>query len=118
MNLKISNYTMQNAEELVCQCVSKVLLEDGRAPVDIVELYHGKTNIPLGRAIARNVVFDILHNKYGFSYSVISQRASMGLTSVMRCVRKSIQMRNTDVLYIRVYELVDKKLRKMYEEDR
>ena len=114
MNFRISNYAMQNVEEMVCGCVSKQMRLSGRSPVAVEELYQGKKNVPLGRSIARNIVFDILHNKYGFSYAVIAQRACMGLTSVMRCVRRCAQMRRIDKVYIGVYSIVERKLNEIY----
>ena len=62
----LAEYTMQWIEQTVCECVSAVMEEMQRDTISIDDLYKGKKNIPLARSIARNVIFDTFHNKYGF----------------------------------------------------
>lgn len=111
---KRDNYIMMNVEVLVCEGVSEALASTGRAAVSVEDLYAGTGNIPVCRSVARGFVFDIFHNKYGFSYSVISQRAGMVRESIMRSIRKSRHVRRSDSAYSAAYEHVLSKLRDIY----
>ena len=111
-----NNYTMQKVETMVCECVSVVMERNNRSPVSVDDVYVGKKNIPFGRAIARNFIFDLFHNRYGFSFSVISQRSDMHVISVMRCVRKMHDFVSCDSIYKEVSSLVESKLTEWYGE--
>lgn len=110
------NEVMLKVEEMVCECVNTAMNTNGRPIVTSENVYIGKKNIPFVRAIARNFIFDVLHNKYGFSYSVISQRGSCNRESVMRCVRKCHDLVNRDRSYKIVEELINEKLKEWYGE--
>lgn len=114
--LESNNYTMQKVEQMVCECVSSVMEENNREMVSCDDVYEGKTNIPFGRIVARNFILDILHNKYGFSYSVLAQRANMMTSSVMRCVRKHHDNLQYDKIYRSVNEKVEQKFVEWYGE--
>lgn len=109
-----NNYTMQKVETMVCECVSVVMERNERGGVSVDDVYVGKKNIPLGRAIARNFIFDLFHNRYGFSFSIIAQRSGMHITSVMRCVKKHHDLVECDYMYKEVSSLVDDKLKEWY----
>lgn len=109
------NNIMQSVEELVCRQVSDMMtrrcgVETVVAPRDV---YEGKKNIPFARIVARGFVFDLLHNRFGFSYAVISQRSGMRVTSVMRNVRKCHDLMYHDRFYQDVCEGICSELRKL-----
>ena len=105
---------MQRVETMVCECVSSVMERNERGVVSPNDVYDGKKNVPLGRAIARNFIFDIFHNRYGFSFSVIAQRAGMHVISVMRCVKKCHDLMQHDSMYKDVSSLVEDKFKEWY----
>ena len=110
-----SNSIMQNVEDLVCRSVNSLMLakrKDGES-VTSNNVYEGKKNIPFIRIVARSFIFDLLHNKFGFSYSVISQRSGMNVTSVMRNVRKCHGLMEHDKLYQEISREIDEELSKM-----
>lgn len=108
------NEVMDKVEQMVCGCVNVVMRLSEREEVCSEEVYVGKKNIPTGRAMARNFIFDVLHNRYGFSYSVIAQRGDCNRESVMRCVRKCHDLQMYDKTYVRVNEMINKKLEEWY----
>lgn len=112
----LAEYTMQWIEQTVCECVSAVMEEMQRDTISIDDLYKGKKNIPLARSIARNVIFDTFHNKYGFSYAVIAQRADMERNSVIRCVKKCHNYKHCDAIYGKVFSLLDERFKEKYDE--
>lgn len=110
-----SNSIMQNVEDLVCRCVNGLMsgrCKNGKG-VTSDNVYEGKKNIPFIRIVARSFIFDLLHNKFGFSYSVISQRSGMNVTSVMRNVRKCHDLMEHDKLYQEISREIDEELSKM-----
>lgn len=121
--IEIGNDTMNWVEEMVCGCVNLAFgyAGDGDAvlgcAVTTDDLYDGVTNIPFARAVARNFVVDVLHNRYGFSYSVIAQRSEMTRESVMRCARKCHTLCGCDKSYIKVMEKINDRLRERYGEE-
>lgn len=110
------NDVMDKVEQMVCSCVNVVMRLGEREEVDCEEVYAGKKNIPTGRAMARNFIFDVLHNRYGFSFSVIAQRGDCNRESVMRCVRKCHDLVLYDKSYGKVNEMINDKLREWYGE--
>lgn len=114
--IDFGNDTMDKVERMVCEQVSKAMSTQERDGVIADDLYVGKKNIPLARAVARNFVFDLFHNKYGYSYNVIAQRADMDRLSVMRCVRKCHQFVVCDKTYSFVSKMIDDRLREWYGE--
>ena len=112
-----SNNTMEKVEQMVCDCVNTAMSTIDRETVSVEDLYVGKKNIPFGRAMARNFVLDILHNKYGYSYNVIAQRSDMTQISVMRCVRKCHQFMQYDKSYFFALTLINDKFREWYGEE-
>lgn len=112
--LERNNYTMQKVETMVCECVSSIMTEENREQVSCDDVYKGTTNIPFGRIVARNFILEVLHNKYGFSYSALAQRSNMQVTSVMRCVKKCIDFMLYDNIYKRVNMKIELKLREWY----
>ena len=110
-----SNSIMQNVEDLVCRRVNGLMSErckNGKG-VTSDNVYEGKKNIPFVRIVARSFIFDLLHNRFGFSYSVISQRSGMNVTSVMRNVRKCHELVERDKSYQKISEEIDGELVKM-----
>lgn len=110
-----SNSIMQNVEDLVCRRVNGLMSErckNGKG-VTSDNVYEGKKNIPFVRIVARSFIFDLLHNRFGFSYSVISQRSGMNVTSVMRNVRKCHELVERDKSYQKISEEIDGELLKM-----
>ena len=110
-----SNNIMQSVENLVCRQVSDMMtkrrgVETVVAPRDV---YEGKKNIPFARIVARSFVFDLLHNSFGFSYAVISQRSGIRTTSVMRNVRKCHDLMERDSFYQDVCESIGSELHKL-----
>ena len=105
-----NNEVMLKVEDMVCECVNIALLisEDSKVT--------GKKNVPFARAVARNFIFDVLHNKYGFSYAVVAQRGNCNRESVMRCVRKCHYLAFTDKIYKEVREMITSKLQEWYGE--
>lgn len=95
------NDVFAQVERKVCDIVRSRGLE-----VRPDELYIGRGNIPVARAMARNYIFYILHNSYGLSYSTISRRAKMNKESVMRCIRKVQDFSESDALYKYVMEAI------------
>lgn len=91
---------MSKVETDVCTVINRIL--DG--VVSPCDLYVGQGNIPVVRAVARNVTFHILHNKYGLSYADIAKRAKMNKESIMRCIRKVQYMTELDPLYMKIME--------------
>lgn len=108
---------MNKVEQMVCECVTIALSNESGDTVVADDLYVGKKNIPFARAVARNFVLDVLHNRYGFSYTIIAQRAEMNRESVMRCVRKCHTLVSYDKTYKFVNTLIDDRLRKWYGEE-
>ncbi len=110
-----SNNIMQSVEDLVCRRVSALMTK--RRGVDVVvtsqDVYDGKKNIPFARIVARGFIFSLLHNSFGFPYSVISQRSGMKATSVMRSVRKCRDLTERDRLYKEISDDIDKELFEM-----
>lgn len=111
---KNNNYIMQNVETIVCDCVNEIMEEDGRKPVSPGEIYLGKKNIPYARILARSFTFDVLHNKFGFSYAVIAQRADMVRNSVIMCISKCHQLQMFDKTYKKVNDVINAKLEEIY----
>ena len=110
-----SNSIMQNVEDLVCRRVNGFMsgrCKNGKG-VTSDNVYEGKKNIPFIRIVARSFIFDLLHNRFGFSYSVISQRSGMNVTSVMRNVRKCHELVERDKSYQKISEEIDGELLKM-----
>ncbi len=109
------NSIMQNVEDLVCRSVSNLLTEryEEEKVVTSEEVYEGKKNIPFARIVARSFIFDLLHNRFGFSYSVIAQRSSMLVTSVMRNVKRCHELIENDKLYQEVYKEIGKELQNL-----
>lgn len=95
------NDVFAQVERKVCDIVCSRGLE-----VRPDELYTGRGNIPVARAMARNYIFYVLHNSYGFSYSAISRRAEMNKESVMRCIRKVQYLSESDALYKHIMEAI------------
>lgn len=116
-NIKNMDYNsiMQNVEDLVCRSVSNLLTEryEEEKVVTSEEVYEGKKNIPFARIVARSFIFDLLHNRFGFSYSVIAQRSSMLVTSVMRNVKRCHELIENDKLYQEVYKEIGKELQNL-----
>ena len=111
-----NNEIMSKVEAMVCEQVSKAMQTQERDEVSLDDIYDGVTNIPFGRAVARNFIFDVLHNRYCFSFSVIAQRADMNRESVMRCVRKCHELLTTDRTYSYVNTLINDRFREWYGE--
>lgn len=111
-----NNEVMLKVEDMVCECVNIALLISEGSIVTSENVYSGKKNIPFARAVARNFIFDVLHNKYGFSYAVVAQRGNCNRESVMRCVRKCHYLAFTDKIYKEVRELITSKLQEWYGE--
>jgi len=108
---------MYKIEEMVCFLANTLIPHKDMYDVTPNDVYIGKKNIPLVRAVARNFIFNILHNSFGFSYSVIAQRSDMTRDSVIRCVRKCISsLAMYDNIYTKMKEETDKKLKEMYGE--
>ena len=63
----LGNDTMNKVERMVCEQVNTAMRIEEKEGVNVDDLYVGNTNIPLARAVARNFVLDVLHNRYGFS---------------------------------------------------
>ncbi len=114
MSIVDKNYIMQNVEDIVCGCVNEVMKEEGRKPVGSNEIYLGKKNIPYARILARSFTFDVLHNKFGFSYAVIAQRADMARNSVIMCISKCHQLQVFDKVYKKVNDVINAKLEEIY----
>lgn len=110
------NGTMDKVESMVCEQVNKVMDMQDRKCVSVSDLYVGKKNIPFARVLARNFVFDVLHNRYGYSYNVIAQRAEMDRLSVMRCVRKCHLFISCDKTYSLINEMINDKIIEWYGE--
>lgn len=100
--MKGSEFTMIQIEKSVCDAVNEIMRQEKRSIVNVKELYIGKKNIPLCRAMARNFCFHIMHNDYGFSYASIAQRAGMNEKSIMRCVRKYRMFAHYDIWYKKI----------------
>ena len=81
----LGNDTTNKVERMVCEQVNTAMRIEEKEGVNADDLYVGNTNIPFARAVARNFVLDVLHNRYGFSYAVIAQRADINEKSAMRC---------------------------------
>lgn len=113
--LDSNNIIMQNVEDLVCRCVSGVMTTRRGVEVAVTsrDVYDGKKNIPFARIMARGFIFDLLHNGFGFPYSVISQRSGMNVSSVMRSVRKCHDLSERDRLYQEVSKKIDVELFEM-----
>lgn len=111
------NYTMQKVEQLVCDVVTWLTSRD-KPPLKTEDIYIGHGNIFSHIAMARNFIFTILHNNYGFTYTEIAQRADMKTTSIMRCVRKCTQLCEYDTLYKQVQSMITNKLEEMYEKQK
>ena len=107
---------MLKVEEMVCSCVNSHLHATGNSAVTIENIYCGKKNIPFAKAVARNFVFDVLHNRYGFPYSIIAQRGGCNRESVMRCVRKCHNLSKFDHTYKTIGDIIDGKLKEWYGE--
>lgn len=106
------NNIMQNVEDLVCHCVSDLMTQRRGVEVKVTsqDVYDGKKNVPFARIAARGFIFNLLHNCFGFPYSVISQRSGMKVTSIMRSVRKCRDLTERDNLYREISDEIDKKL--------
>lgn len=112
----IKNDVMTKVEEMICSCVNSHLHTNGISVVTTDNVYLGKKNIPFARAVARNFIFDVLHNKYGFSYSSICQRGGCNRESVMRCVRKCHDLSKFNPAYRSVSTAIEEKLKEWYGE--
>lgn len=62
----LGNDTMDKVERMVCEQVNTAMSTEEKEGVNADDLYVGNTNIPFARAVARNFVLDVLHNRYGF----------------------------------------------------
>lgn len=109
-----NSYIMQNVESIICDCVNRVMAEEKRSPVSVEDIYLGKKNIPYARILARSFILDTLHNKFGYSYSVIAQRADMTRNAVILCVTKCHQLQMNDRVYARISDVVNDKLEEIY----
>ena len=112
----LGNDTMNKVERMVCEQVNTAMSTEEKEGVNADDLYVGNTNIPFARAVARNFVLDVLHNRYGFSYAVIAQRADINEKSAMRCVRKCHELVGYDKTYAYVNTFINDRLREWYGE--
>lgn len=104
-----SSYIMSRIEEISCVCVSEAAQERGMDYVKVEDVYVGKHGIPYPRAVARNFIVHILHNIYGFSYTVIAQRANMRVRSIIRCAKKF----RIGMEYDSLYPIVDSRIKEV-----
>jgi len=74
------------------------------------ELYVGVGNIPLKRAVARNLCLYILHDRYAVCYNQLASLTSLTQRSVMRCVKKARMYIEYDKMYIKYLNQIRERL--------
>lgn len=78
--------------------------------IKVEDLYLGTGNIPVKRAMARNLCLYLLHDRFSFFYKQLAEITGMTQRSIMRCVRKARIYTSHDKEYIKFYKILLGKL--------
>lgn len=93
-------------ERVACECASESI----GVNLSATKLYEGKKRTTLAISVARQLAFLFMHDNFGISYRRISEHSKMTINSVMKCVRKAREYRFSDIVYKKVYKLIEERL--------
>lgn len=96
------SYIVNVVEITVCGIVGHVTQD---------ELYTGTGNIPLFRAIARNICLYIMHDHLGYCHRMIAELTGLSVRSVMRNVGKARHFVFSDELYKTYWGMIKETLK-------
>lgn len=101
-------YIMRRVETVVCDIINSAQGVQTTKHNDVTPslLYDNSKKCTSAVSLARQFVFMVLHDSFGFSYKQISHRSKMRETSIMKCVRKVRTLIFIDTVYSTINRLV------------
>jgi hypothetical protein len=109
---------MATIEQLCCDAANEIEALRARKNISVEELYTSTPTPRQKRVLAQNFAFHTMRVRFGFSYSIIAQRAGYSSEKVVMRGVKTLQdsLRLNDCLYCEMNSIVNRKLAEKYGE--